>query len=233
MTTLSLGALGISFKRLYQGSPLAISAPAFTYPSLSTTGGSIAASTTRYYVVTAVVNGQETLPSAETSVTTASGTSTNTITLGATFVPGATSYKWYGSATSGTEVLLGTTSTPTFTDTGAAGSGAFPTTTTLVETIATPGLYTPPVGKVALVRSITVSNTSTASGQVYVSHVPVGNSGGAGNRLLAGVPVKPDSVGGGPLEYGCFQVLGAGDFLTGALTVAGMVLTINGLELPA
>jgi hypothetical protein len=104
----------------------------------ATTGGSIAASTTRKYQVSAVLPRYgETLPCAEVSQATGSGTATNTITL--SFTPPTTGfpntvvqlYKVWESATTGTETLLG------YVDgvVGLQGDGITPiVTTSIVDT---------------------------------------------------------------------------------------------------
>lgn len=223
--------MAATLKTLYQGSPLVQAAPQWQSPTAATTGGTIAASTTRYYVVTAVVNGVETLPSPETSATTGSGTATNAVNLYAQTVPGATSYRFFVSTTQGgTKQLLGTNTAPTYVDTGAAATATNPpATTTLVETTAAPGLYTPPNGKTGLALQLMISNPSGYAGTFSLSKVPAGGTGGPGNRIANAVPVGLDSVDG-PVNESLFLPLQAGEFITGGVTVAGMVMTIVGLE---
>ena len=79
----------------------------------ATTGGSIAASTTYYYRISAIVARQgEIAASVEVSQATGSGTATNTITLSFSTPPGLEGatpvlYKVYRSSGTGTETLLG------------------------------------------------------------------------------------------------------------------------------
>jgi hypothetical protein len=100
----------------------------------ATTGGTLAASTTYTYRISATNAAGETLASAEFSVTTAASTATNTITLSATGFNGATGCNVYG-RTAGAELKLTTGTLAngvcTYTDTnGATPSGALPTANT-------------------------------------------------------------------------------------------------------
>ncbi|HEV8189515.1 MAG TPA: hypothetical protein VGP83_17300 [Pyrinomonadaceae bacterium] len=94
----------------------------------STTGGSLSASTARFYRVAAFDAVGTTLPSAETSITTGLGIA-NTITVTWSAVPGATGYTIYG-RTTGAETLLATVNggaVTSWTDLGwATPSGAMP-----------------------------------------------------------------------------------------------------------
>ena len=81
----------------------ALSAPTQSALATATTGGSIAASTTVYVVVTAVNASGQTIASNEESVTTGSTTSTNTVTASWGSVTGATKYYVYASDSTGTE----------------------------------------------------------------------------------------------------------------------------------
>jgi hypothetical protein len=86
-----------------------------------TTGGTIAAGT-RWYGVTALLNGVETLVcTAVSAVTTGS---TGSVTVNWTAYTGATGYNVYEGASAGalTTLIGSTTSAVTFTDTGAAGT---------------------------------------------------------------------------------------------------------------
>ncbi len=108
----------------------ALSSPGTLTMSTATTGGSIAASTTYYYEVTAVdAAGGQTLPSPENSQATGSGTSTNTITISWSAVSGASSYDIYRGTSSGNEGTFFNTINTSYTDTGATGSTASPSNT--------------------------------------------------------------------------------------------------------
>jgi hypothetical protein len=96
--------------------------------STATTGGSLAASTTYTYEITALSGSNETTPSTSTSITTGSTTATNTVTATWTAVPGATGYNIYGRV-AGSLGLIGTTTSLTFTDTGSASPGVAPPAT--------------------------------------------------------------------------------------------------------
>jgi hypothetical protein len=114
-----------------------IFAPASPAVTTSTTGGSIAASVTRYYEVTAVDAYGQTLGSTEVSVETGSTTSTNANTFTWSAVSGASSYNVYIGTASGTETLQSSgITTTTYTDEAAslATGSALPTSNTTGET---------------------------------------------------------------------------------------------------
>jgi hypothetical protein len=221
-------------KCLYQGQPTVIPPPAMQVFTTATSGGTLPAGT-YYYRVTALLGGVETLPAPETSSITATGT-TSIINVNWSTVNGATGYKVYG-RTQGAEQLIATIADPTmgtWLDTGAVTPfGAMPTTTTIIEAVTAPGLYRPPTGKTALVKSVIVSNPGLTPAQIYLSRVPAGGAASAVNRMLGGVVVNPDSYGvsGGPLIVPLFIPLGPMDFLAGFTTHPGLVLTITGVEI--
>ncbi len=104
-----------------------LGAPTQLAPSTATTGGNIAASTTNYYVVTALNGFGETIASNEESITTGSGTATNANTISWNSVTNATSYRVYRGTTAGGEnVYFAVASGTTFLDTGAAGTSGSP-----------------------------------------------------------------------------------------------------------
>ena len=106
-----------------------LSSPGTLTMATATTGGSIAASTTDYYVVTAVdAYGGETVASPENFQATGAGTATNTITPSWSAVPGALSYKVYRGTTAGNESVYFTTTSASYTDTGSAGTAGTPPT---------------------------------------------------------------------------------------------------------
>lgn len=227
--------MALPFSRLYgPGTPLVIPSPAGLALVSATTGGTIAASTTVAYRVSAVYNSVETLPCAEVAVTTGSGTSTNSVTISWTPVLGATSYKVYG-RTTGAELLIATVTASTYIDTGSVTpSGAMPGSTIYAEATGTPGLYVSPTGTTTLIKQIKVSNPTTVTGQLYLAIVPaagLGAGGIAAQRIDSGVPIPPDSSSatGQPYSEPCFHVLAAGDYLTGYVTAPGLVLTIDGM----
>lgn len=114
-----------------------IAAPATPAVTTATTGGSIAASVTRYYVVTAVNSYGQTTGSTEVSIETGSTTSTNANTFTWAARAGAASYNVYIGTASGTETLQASgLTTTTYTDTAAAlaTGAALPTSNTTGET---------------------------------------------------------------------------------------------------
>lgn len=224
-----------TLKRLYQGSPVAISAPLQGVSPLTntTTGGTLAAGTVVSYRITALVGSAETLASPAVSMTIPAGTNTNSVALTWSLVPGATGYKIYG-RTAGAELLMATVTANIYfyTDTGAATpAGALPTTTPLIEATASPGLYVVPAGKSTLVKGVTASNPTSLPGQLFISVVSVGATGGVTTRLVGGALVKPDAWGHAPLNISTFQPLAAGEFITGYVSVPGIVVTVSGVEL--
>jgi hypothetical protein len=117
---------------------IAGAAPTAPVPSTNTTGGSLAATTTFGYKLTAVVGGVETAASTQVTQLTGAG-ATNTVTLTWTAAPvaGATAYKVYGRTNSGPWGFIAevTGATTVFTDTGSQTPSATvlaPTTTTHV-----------------------------------------------------------------------------------------------------
>jgi len=106
-------------------------APVNSAFSTATTGGSLS-NGTYYYRVTAYNAQGETLPSTETSIAIAGGTSTQTVTVNWGTVTGATGYRVYGRSTGAElfmqQILAGTT---TWIDTGSVTpAGAMPTADT-------------------------------------------------------------------------------------------------------
>src|SRR6185312_7962582 len=103
----------------------------------STTGGTLAAGTYFYKVVSVDARGTTT-GSTEVSATTI-GT-TGSVTIGWTAAPGATSYRVYKGTVTNTENSYFTTSSLNFVDTGAAGtSGTVPGSNTATPTTVAPG----------------------------------------------------------------------------------------------
>lgn len=96
--------------------PAAISTPSGE-ASVASSGGALAANTYRY-MVSAINESGETLPSAETSATTSGGNLTITVTW--TAVPGATAYKVYRSLATGSAAkrYLATVVSPIYIDAG-------------------------------------------------------------------------------------------------------------------
>lgn len=104
-------------------------APATPTSTTNTTGGSLAATTTYGYKITAIVNYAETQASAQrTQLTGATATNTVTIDWAASPVPGASAYRIYGRTQGGPWGLLAEVagSATSYTDTGAATPGASP-----------------------------------------------------------------------------------------------------------
>jgi hypothetical protein len=204
----------------------------------STSGGTLAAGA-QSYRVSALVGTTETAAGVETSATTTG--STSTVTLSWLPVPGATSYKVYG-RTAGAELFMAQVTAPTTTwvDTGAVTpSGALPANG-FAEATATPGLYVAPSGsKLVQISRIVVSNPTAWAGNVFLSRVGYGGTGGAANRILGGVLSRPDSYldGGTDIDLACLHVLdgpvgnAGADFLTGYATVPGLVLELAGTVL--
>jgi hypothetical protein len=123
------------------GEGLTLPIPNFHTPTLTTTGGSIANSTTYYYAITALDGATETEKSPVISYTVVSGTNTNQINLSWTESIGATGYKIYrntsSSFSSGSLLLttIGSGATTTYSDTGSSTSSGLPPATTYVPTL--------------------------------------------------------------------------------------------------
>lgn len=108
---------------LLKSSAAAFGTPTTPTAATATTGGTIPASTTYYYVYTAVSANGESPATAQVSQATGGGTATNTITVTMTAVSGAQGYRVYrASTTGGPYSFLAATpgGTVTYVDTGAA-----------------------------------------------------------------------------------------------------------------
>lgn len=131
------GLLGFAYEQL--------PAPVQAAATSSTAGGTLPATSTYKYLVTAINLQGETTVSNEQTVTTGAG-ATNSNTVNWATVTGATGYKIYRTAAAGaslSELLIATVgAVTTFIDTGGtAPAGAFP----LVNSAGTPGVYASPV----------------------------------------------------------------------------------------
>jgi hypothetical protein len=108
-----------------------MSTPTTSTLTTATTGGTLTASTSYCYRVSAFNSLGSTIPSTESCLTTGSATSTNTITIPWSTIAGATSYSIYGRTTSAELLLASGITALTYTDTGSlTPSGAMPTTNT-------------------------------------------------------------------------------------------------------
>jgi len=132
------GFLGLALEQLQ--------APVQAAATSSTSGGTLPATSTYKYVLTATNAAGETTVSNEQTITTGAG-STNSNTVNWAIVNGASGYKIYRTAAgggTGTELLLATVtggSTVSYVDTGAlTPSGAQPVANTAIAS----GVYTPP-----------------------------------------------------------------------------------------
>ena len=121
---------------------VSLTTPVISTIATATTNGSLAASTSYCYRVSALgnssSNGGETFASNEICTPTGSTTATNTVTVTWSAVSGAGGYRVYG-RTTGAELLIGgnlASATVTFTDTGAlTPSGALPVANTSLSVI--------------------------------------------------------------------------------------------------
>lgn len=111
-----------AFANVNIGTGTQINAPAAPTVTTSTTGGTIAASTTLTYGVTALNAQGETTQSVTTAITTGSATATNSNTVTWTAITGATSYNIYQGGK-----LIGSTASLSFVDTGYPQGVAAPT----------------------------------------------------------------------------------------------------------
>lgn len=104
------------------GTGTMLAPPSGVVATVETTGGTIPASTTRNYVVTAVGSAGESLPSSQVSATTGTGT-TSSVVLTWSSEAGATSYNIYQGG-----YLIGSSATATFTDINQAAGTQNPPT---------------------------------------------------------------------------------------------------------
>ena len=111
-----------AFTSVTIGTGTQLGAPAAPTLSTSTTGGTIAASTTLTYGVSALNAQGETLEGATASIPTGSTTATNSNTIAWSAITGATSYNIYQGGK-----LIGSTSALSFVDTGYPQGVAAPT----------------------------------------------------------------------------------------------------------
>jgi hypothetical protein len=86
--------------------------------------------------------------------------------------------------------------------------------------------YTCPAATKTIVKQLVAANITGATLTFSVSVVPSGQTAGATNRIAGTVPVGANNT----VVLDLFQVLGVGDFLSGLVSAAGLVLTISGIE---
>lgn len=182
----------------------ALGAPTQLAPSTSTTGGTLPATTPYYFKIVATNASGSTLPSAEETITTGSG-STNSIDLSWNAIPGATGYEvWFGTAAGAeTEYFAvngGATTTYSFTSTSGATTGTIPASdTTAVSSFSAAaaeiqGAFTSPTFSVAYdalhsAFMLTTTQTGTAATITYCT-----------GTLAAGIGL--DSASDGTLSQG-------------------------------
>lgn len=97
------------------------------------------------------------------------------------------------------------------------------------ETTTTPGVYKAPAAG-ALVKQISVSNSTGTPCTLTLSHVTSGGTGGATNRVISGMTINPDATHG-PTVVDVFWPMVQDDFLTAVLSATGSVLSVWGLTL--
>lgn len=96
---------------------------------------------------------------------------------------------------------------------------------------ASPGIYSPGVGKSATARTITFCNTDSAARTITLHIVASGDVPGAKNRVYG--PVTLDAVGGSrqTLRDDSIYELLAGDYISPFADVAGVVsCRVDGFE---
>lgn len=197
----------------------ALAAPGSPAVTTATTGGSIAASVTRYYEVTAVNDNGQTLGSTEVSVTTGSSTSTNANTFTWASVSGAASYDVYIGTSSGGETLQSSGITGTsYTDTAAslASGAALPSSNTTA-------------GATTYDYSVAVSNVygstpASSSTQITNGNATLGSS--TGNTVTwTAVPLAAGSSGNLVYDSNLTNAIAA---VGPTWSVSGTVGTANG-----
>ncbi|HET6220168.1 MAG TPA: hypothetical protein VFE27_24280 [Acidobacteriaceae bacterium] len=201
---------------------IAIVTPTQNTPTTATTGGTIAASTQVCYRITATNANGETLPGAQTCVTTGSGTSTNTATITWLQVRGATGYKVYG-RTTGAELFMSTIgagTTLTFTDTGSiTPSGALPGANTtlggyqLNANTVLPSTLTGFHGTAG--TKVQLSDGTGASGNI----AKFAADGSATDGGVAVTSIAPLYNTSGTIQASAHMVTGSGTLTAGSLTV--------------
>ena len=87
-------------------------------------------------------------------------------------------------------------------------------------------LYTVPASTRALLKELSIANTTAASINVRVFLVPFGGSAGTGNAFLYDVPVP----GNNALQYNGIEVLNAGDTIQIQAASAGLTIIASGGE---
>lgn len=191
LTGINISTWNQSFEQVYT---LFSSAPSGLAAAVAS-GGSLTASTTYYYKITALgYNGfnatNETAPSNEANGATTSGN--QTINLSWTALPGAVSYNIYrGTATGAENVLVGNTTAITFSDNGTAATtsqsppGAMPNNyiefdlssfTTLANETAAPGhlltLIIQPTGTVGSSQCTLAPGTANGLAGIFGGTTP-------------------------------------------------------------
>lgn len=88
-------------------------------------------------------------------------------------------------------------------------------------------MYTGPAATSVILKQVVAANTTGTPLTFSLSLVPSGGTAGAANRLAGQLPVGANNS----VVLDLFQVLSVGDFLSGLVSAAGVVLTISGVEL--
>jgi hypothetical protein len=144
----------------------------------TTTGGSLAASTSYTYKITSVTANAESYASTAQTITTAGSTSTNKIVLGWSAIAGATSYNIYGRLAGDSWKLIANTITNSYTDTGAVSVASV--------TITAPSNF------VINANYLSVSSVVEIEGYIQATvTVTKGVTGGSNN----GIDVLPNPTG--------------------------------------
>ncbi len=158
--------------------------------STATTGGSLAASTQYYFVVTAIDgSGGQTPTSPENSITTGNSTSTNTITVSWSAIAGATNYYVYYGTTAGGETHYFSTNTASFTMTTTSGSTSVTSLPSLSNAYADRLTANTSIFQ-SLSNSSSAFQIQNASGSVLFNvdttgnNVTIGVTGGTGSVLI-------------------------------------------------
>lgn len=88
-------------------------------------------------------------------------------------------------------------------------------------------VYTVPVAKSAIVKQLIVANVTSSMASAFISLVPGGGSGAAGNRIVHDLDVPPKSV----MTFELSQVLPTGGTIAAhASSASALTLTVSGLE---
>jgi hypothetical protein len=194
-----------------------LTTPATPTGAGSSSGGTLAAATYYAKIVAVDVNGQQTLPSTESSGTAVTG-STSSITWNWAAVPGATSYQiWYATA-SGAQAAYYTSSTNSFVMTAAAGTAGTLPVANRTGSIQTSGAATVGALVASSLNSTPIGATTPSTG----AFTTLQSTGATTLGATTATSINSTPIGATTASTGAFTTLSSSGLATlASLTVTG------------